>query len=163
MAIGLTTWSYVKMDGPKNVLTLVKKQTENYLVPMCSTIRPDAGTQQQHCEKITGVQKLQNYDQMLRDHKQECRDFWLKEFPVLVVVGSTITFGATYAISRLPSAAEPTLPWWMMATIALAPALIVYAKFMLPPKSSTADVMRNRALRASFGMDSSVISGDHDL
>jgi hypothetical protein len=25
MAIGLTTWRYVKMDGPKNVLTLVEK------------------------------------------------------------------------------------------------------------------------------------------
>jgi hypothetical protein len=100
---------------------------------------------------------------MLRDYKQECRDFWLKEFPVLVVIGSTIIFGATYAISRLPGGAEPTLPWWMMATILLVPALIVFAKFVLPPKPSPADVMRNRALRASFGMDSSVSSGGHDL
>jgi hypothetical protein len=132
-------------------------------MPMCTPIRPDAGTQQQYCEKIMRVQKLQNYDQMLRDYKQECRDFWLKEFPVLVVIGSTITFGASYTISRLPGAAEPTLPWWMMATIVLALALMVVAKFMLPPKPSPADVMRNRAFRASFGMDSSVSSGDHDL
>lgn len=109
------------------------------------------------------VQKLQNYDQMLRKYNQECRDFWLKEFPMMVVIGTTIIFGATYALSRLPGAGEPSLPWWMMAAILLAPALMVFAKFMLPREPSPADVMQNRALRASFGMDSSVSSGDHDL
>jgi hypothetical protein len=113
-------------------------------------------------EKIMRVQKLQNYDQMLRAYKQECRDFWTKEFPVIAAIGATIIFGAMFAMSRLPGAGQPELPWWVMAAILLAPPLIVLAKVMLPKKPTHLDVMINRALRAGHGMDSSVSSGDHD-
>jgi len=83
--------------------------------------------------------ELKNYHQMLRDYRQECREFWLKEFPLIAVLYGSIIFGATYAMSRFPRSpgeGEPILPWWMRAAIWLIPVLFLLAKALLPPKPS---------------------------
>lgn len=103
------------------------------------------------------VQKLMNYDQMMAEYKKECRDYWLKEFPVIGLIGAVIMFGGSYGITKLPGATpSDILPWWAIAFLMWFFATAVWVKMCLPTKPHPDDVLLNRRLRWQHGMDSTV-------
>lgn len=101
------------------------------------------------------VQKIANYEQRKQEYIADCKNFWLKEFLPLAVIGALVAFGGMYGLLKA-GITTPDLDWRLSAIIIWAGMLIAPVKMMYPDKPHPNDVLYDQALRRTVGMDDSV-------
>ena len=100
------------------------------------------------------IQKIANYEQRKQEYSEDCREFWMKEFPPLATIGAVVVLGGMYGLSKI--GLTPDLDWRVSALLIWVVLLIAPVKMMYPEMPHPNDVLWDQALRRTVGMDDSV-------